>query len=399
MILSVIFLCSTFCASQKIDRQEYNKLVDYVCCKYANQHIIQHINSLNNKTSPSYKTDSTSYEDVIKDKIEGCTIDNCLKREELVNLLRKNNWATLANRISKIVSDIKYNDSSQNKVQIQSITEIISDKNLKETIKNELLTKYNGEGAAILSSNTTSPSSPQKQINELNVEIKELKEEIEKLKKKVSGLSTNTKVLQGLFGALILALLALVFFFLKISKSKKKKKHTGIADNSKPKLNNNNTNINEDALIKTIIDRILPDIDLRLYNYYNQTKDYFNQIEQRYLKQDKVDTQNNSKKPEPSEANVIYLKEREKMILFKDATKENAYYEIFDIRGENAKYKFCGNEERAIANYDAILKDVFDDETSPYFSKAIRVTHVEKGTVREKDGKWEIQTLAKIKFS
>lgn len=100
----------------------------------------------------------------------------------------------------------------------------------------------------------------------------------------------------------------------------------------------------------------------------------------------------------PLDSDRIFLKEREGMILFKESIKENAYYELFNLNGTKANYRFCGDIGRAMANFDAVLKDVFDDEKT-YSSKAKQITNTKDGIVEQRpDGKWEIKTQAKIKF-
>ena len=99
-----------------------------------------------------------------------------------------------------------------------------------------------------------------------------------------------------------------------------------------------------------------------------------------------------------AESDRIFLKEREGMILFKESIKENAFYELLNINGTKAIYRFCGDIGRAMANYDTVMKDVFDDEKS-YSSKAKQIINTKDGIVEQRsDGKWEIRTPAKIKF-
>lgn len=93
-----------------------------------------------------------------------------------------------------------------------------------------------------------------------------------------------------------------------------------------------------------------------------------------------------------------FLKEKEGILIFKEAAEENSYYKLFDIKGAKASFQFCGNEEIAIANYDGILKDVFDDEMT-YSSRAKQIKNISSGTVEQQpDGKWRIIIPAKINF-
>lgn len=109
--------------------------------------------------------------------------------------------------------------------------------------------------------------------------------------------------------------------------------------------------------------------------------------------------------PIPASEKKIYLSEREGTswegngLLFKEKTEGNGYYVIFGINGTKAKYRFDGRFDRAWANYDAVLKDVFDD------NKTVRkhitsLINVKDGEVElQPDGKkWKITKEASIIF-
>jgi len=100
----------------------------------------------------------------------------------------------------------------------------------------------------------------------------------------------------------------------------------------------------------------------------------------------------------PIVGDKIYLKEREGNTFFKEAkNEENGFYVLFNFNGNRASYRFSGNVDRAISNYDAVLKDVFDDST--YTLKATNVINIKDGLVeKDIDGRWKIITPAEIAF-
>ncbi len=101
----------------------------------------------------------------------------------------------------------------------------------------------------------------------------------------------------------------------------------------------------------------------------------------------------------PIKGERIYLKEREGNVFFKEAKDEaNSFYVLFNFNGNRAYYRFSGNKNRAIENYDAVLKDMFDD-LKTYSEKATNIVNIGDGVVeRGVDGRWKIITPAKIAY-
>lgn len=398
LIVSLVFcIVNLSLAQNKIDEATFNNLVDYISCRYANQYI-QNFDRKN-------EADLKAYNEVIKPRLDQCKIDSHLSHRNLVELLKDNKWGRTAdNLVGK-----RKEDKIFSKVENRSNSEIIDfvvnvEEAFKKTIgddfvakiKQELLNKYPDSGEVVASFDQAS-----------NLETRNSKTEIDRLEQKINELanSKHNSFLEIIQWGILLLLIG-IFIAPKLFRKSKNKANvevplsdenreyviktvlesTRIANHFKPSKGTQTTiknNTLDETQINEIVERVMEIIRL-------------DEAEKR--KEDLKNTTDLPKQDSASKSEVKYLKEKEGLLIFKETAQENAYYELFNIIGTKAAYRFCGNEERAIANYDAILKDVFDDGKT-YSSKARRIVNVENGAVELlSDGKWKIINPAKIKL-
>jgi len=95
----------------------------------------------------------------------------------------------------------------------------------------------------------------------------------------------------------------------------------------------------------------------------------------------------------------IYLKEREGDVLFKEPKNpEDGFYVLYNFNGNRASYRFSYNEDRAIGNYDAVLKNMFDqNKLSSGPENAKHIVNLKDGIVeKDANGKWKVIEKAEI---
>jgi len=400
-LISIIFLSNTFSIAQNsktIDKAVFDNLIDYVNCKYTNQYI-QKIEKNNN--------DTKAYDEKIKPELDRSSLNKHLSNDDLHKLLKDNSWGTTANNLVKTWKDNKKVFDVSGKSNSEIIDYIVKIEGTFKTtigddfiseIRNELLEKY---------PNVVDPPTS---VTNTNLGSKEKKE----ITKEVVDPNTDTHSDFSLWIFVISEAIFIIILLILFIKQKKSLK--GEMQSLKSEIQGE---INREYIIKQVLssNRIANKFKQKTgklgsqtsTNSYSYDEKIIDTIVNKVLECISSNGNENppkgktvsivtSETPEMPESTVKYLKEKEGMILFKEATKENAYYELFNIQGNKASYRFCGNEDRAMANYDAVLKDVFDDEKS-YSSKAVHITNGKEGIVELlDDARWKIKTPAKIKF-
>jgi len=397
LVISVVFLgCTSFAQSNIINETIFNKLVEYVSCQYANQSIQNYPNK-NDK-------DNKAYTDSIKLKLDNCTLNDHLTQKDLYVLLDNNSWNGVARSLitnwsnKKRFKDVK---GESNPYIIEYIVNIdgkfktiIGEDFIKRT-KDELLKKY-----VTVNKNKIATDSVIYTIGS-----KEKEEIIDDVVNVINTTHFNFSLwIVVLFEALFIMVLA-VFLIkqnsnIKMRMESFKNEITKIEKNDKETIiqyvlhskriaskfkNNNGVEKFEDRFQQ--LDKRLEQLQFEVNNLMPSNAQS-NQSEQKFTK---LET-------EVLVSDLKYLKGKEGMILFKETTKENAFYEIFNIYENKACYRFCGDFGIAMANYDTMMKDVFNDEKT-YSAKANQIINTKEGIVElRSDGKWEIKTPAKIKF-
>jgi hypothetical protein len=390
-------------AQNAINRDDFDKLVDYVSCVYTAQYM---------KVIRKNDNDANTYKNDIKPKLDNCNIEKHLSHEELYALLKNNSWGDTAEKLIKtrkqnrdylIVSD-KSNDEIIDYITTIEGTfkELIGDEFIK-SVKDELKAKYQEQSKSTLNED--------KGITEIQLSKKEADAPRKDKNKNEGSIKDSIRlndVLQWI------SILVLVFICIRLKRKNSLKiesENENIvldrefiiqqvlnSERIEDKFKCNNwSKLNKEKLIELekILDQLqanFNEIKLKIDNSFESSKNHQN------VEASESEKKFSTKEPDTSIQNRIYLKEREGLILFKEAAKENAYYEIFNIQDNKALYRFCGDSERAKFNYDAILKDVFDDDKS-FSINSNKIINTKEGIVElQADGKWEIKTVAKIKF-
>ena len=415
IILSMFFLCGTLCTAQKIDKQTYEQWVDYVVCKSATSFLNAQ------KDNKAYETNYSEYTTKIKPKLEQISLNKPLSINQLENFINCLDWVETAKVFVELEKKLK--EQYRDDASLETVFSWFSDGNPKM----QEYIDYNVQIIKIIVTNDRTKATIEQQIGSLDERVKTLKQKLE----------LNNNIIYG-----ILVLLLIVVLFLVVKQNfKGKKPEKGGGDNLKDDgIDNAEENLRkifskekekfEQELnsLKSEIKKLEKELSGKIEDCVKETlqktsqkekktKDQKSKIKKEQKFQQEKNEKNNLKKnkngddsqdeedtdkevPETSQSNVKYLKEKQGKVLFKERPKEEAYYEIFNIQGKNAQYKFCGNEKRAIDNYNGVLEGIFDDEKSYIPNSKKHVKHIAAGTVTEKeDGSWEIQTLAKIKFS
>jgi len=416
LIISIVFLCNTSGIAQKIDQNEFNKLVDFVSCIYAKQYC----EKISKNTS-----ESDAYDQIIAPILnDNCDIEKHLSSDSLYKLFKSANkqWNKTADELIKFRQNNKKCSDVSNKSDIEIIDYIVKiegtyktviDKdNFINNIKTVLINKY----------------SDQSTVNPLSAVNITLKQQIEGLIGDVSSRMSKIESIQKIYSVLLLCCFLVCAFTLLKTRKIKDLENTKESIHQKPqklpqdeetknyiiKVFNDQRNAQEfnlsaksgndtAALIRQLqgqvdsLNKHITGINAAIENLQkNQYKDEENSTVITITNE--ITEKNNSETKKH-----LYLKDRQGMMLFKEVTKENAHYEL-DINGnervgDKVPYRFCGIAKRAIAYYNGVLEDVFDDEKS-YFLKATRIENIEDGVVEfQTDGKWKVITPAKIEFS
>lgn len=383
LIISFVSLCiSSGFGQNKIEMDTYDKLVDYVSCRYVNQYI-------NNYQSKS--NDETAGYEKIKKRLDKCKIETSLSFDSLKIMLKANHWGTTAGKFETWKNTQKVSDISK-MTNSQIINAIIS-------IDDELKSKINEDFIAGIKTELLENYPDHK--DSVPTWTDSQKEDINKIKRDIDVLKTSFK---WALVFVVIIILSQIFLFFKLKLKTKSTDRLSEGELIESKI--------KETIIKTVLEskqitnQFKPQIQTKADNKYTLDEKEFNSKVLRIIRLDEKEKQMELMKKSTELQNkevttvseVKFLKEREGLLLFKETSQESAYYELFNINGNKASYRFCGNEDRAIENYDAVLKDVFDDDRT-YSLKAKKIIIGEEGSVEfQPDGKWKIVTPAKIEF-
>lgn len=141
-IASILFLCGFSCVAQTINQNEFEKIVDYVNCRYAKAYI---------ENTNASQSDKEAYNNKIKAHLENNSFDSHLSYTDLYNLLKNNSWGQTANNLIKVRKESKKFADISSKTNLEIIDYIIEisgnfktdigDKTIKE-VETELKERY-----------------------------------------------------------------------------------------------------------------------------------------------------------------------------------------------------------------------------------------------------------------
>jgi len=366
-IISIIFLYGTICVAQNIKQDDFDKIVDYVNCRYAKAYME------NTNASPS---DKDAYNNIIKPQLENCSLENHLPYTDLYNLLSKNSWTKTANSLIKSRKDSKKFVDISSKTDPEIIEYIIDISGTFQTtigydlinqIEAELKEKYTSkpQDVPVVVEETTEITSPPIQVPVVN--------------------KSDSHWLMWLIILLETILLFVFAYFLyRLWERFKKFKKVDTKDDVEDK--SSDVKIFEDKLRQ--LERRQGELEEKVRNFNFEPSN-----------QNTTETKEESaKKPTNAQARISKIKffrtKNERTLQEELPNESGASFKIFDINNDEAKFEYCGG----VMNPDFFV-EICTFENNPAdvpHKKEIRT--ISSGTVKKDNYNWVVNKPAKIKF-
>lgn len=380
LFLSVFFFCGVTSNAQKIDKITFDKLVDYVNCKYTATYIELFRNDEKEKNNVE------KYDNNVKSKLIDCTCENPVPFDTLNTLLINNGWSKTAKDISTKINE-KKQDFQGNEMEAANAIELLKlDGNLgdklKKTVNNlqkELKDVYT---PSIITPPPTSTTIP-------NTEDTKFKQQINN---DVKSLKNSLFWLWVVFLATWLILILMVLFIV-FRKRKSRRTETNEEEIITLVLNSNRINkqfIKEEDVesVKKVIKNIEEEI--------SKLNDSITNLPKEQGFKAGSDTQNGTGM-ETMAQTTKYLKGRlGNTFSVVSYTHEGCFFKVENEKPDNtADFVFLEKDKEAIA------KRIFSDDICEIISGNYRnAQSVEssKGKVKFINGKWEVIEKIKIKF-
>jgi len=387
----ILLLCSPFAqGQQKIDKETFEKLVDYANCKYVESFIEKH----DKGKSDYYET----YRKTLAQKLKEASLENLqdiLSYSELSNQLNNNNPAKeLAKKINE--RKAKYADYQDNISLINSLSttgwnnidlsqtaaniqnNILS--NIVPTDKKSKNTKPVSE-AEIVKTQTIQTSS---QVEQLLTKINELHQHNDKLNNITDEMQKSLETFKLIvLGAFISLIPFLVIFFFLLKKNLRKYITTQV--------------IKSERIEKTIVDK-------EIKPYVLSEKD-IDIIVKRVLEQKRLSTGENQphsvmiakESTESTKSISKYLKGKSGKIFNRaENNPENSFFRLFNENEETAQFEFFGHEAEALA------RRIFSEDiciiVSGNYQNARSIVNTKPGKVKRVGEQWEVIEPLQIKL-
>jgi hypothetical protein len=414
--ITVFFLCVAVGYAQKMDKATFEHLVDYVNCQYLMTFIEKY------DAGKPYIKDT--YEKTVKPVLQTATLDNLnnVPDFEKVKGLFANNSNSAALQLAEKINKRKtqFNECPDN----SSLVEALSTTGWKNVdlagtatkIQNNIRTKFNAEPKQatkpvseqeVVKNQTIQTSS---QVDELQAKIVNLQQQYDNLKDdskltKLQGTVSMLRLLVIICLALIVVLIATLYLWYKLQFD---------AENDKSKLKN---------FIKTIVLHS-SDISQKFgsnsnngNNNVRMFEDKLNKLERQFgelsekvrngiptnSKQQTPQQTNNTPQPTndvsvpiPPKDDSQYFSSKNKKNLINPTDKDGAKFRVFNIKGNEADFEYCGG----VTNLD-FFENVCEFDSNAYsVQNKTNISTIEKGKVKkDSDGNWEVSNPAKIKVS
>ena len=374
IVISFVFLCGTYSAAQdrRLTQQEFERLVDYANTQLLRTFIDAHRSRLTN-LQPTY------------DSLRQVNLCDIPDFDRIIGWIPSDRSATL--RLADSVNLIKQNWNRNRTVdQLIDIISVEShgDVNLVRTSE-----RVRKEIRAYLRLPTEKTSIQQLTVvPENNGQADEPQIQLSRLKQ----LFADNTLIFTIITSVVLTLLILIFLFVVFKKKIKK-----WIDVPMP-LSQEEIEEKIKELLEQEIDRLKkernPDIN----------DDVINTIADKVREHLQLDERGENEAPQPqtSNNNVKYpspIVGSSSTAAFPNNlsdTQGDSYFRFFDIKGNTAKFEFCGtNIDKAKSNRDE-LKGAC--EISGYTDGAKVIKNEEAGIVTLRNERWEIGKKAKIRF-
>ena len=368
-IASILFLCGFSCVAQTINQNEFDKIIDYVNCRYAKAYI---------ENTNASQSDKEAYNSKIKSKLDNCSFDNHLSYDDLYKILKNNSWGQTADNLVKArIENKKFVDvsSKTDSEIIDYIIDIsgnfktdIGDKTIKE-VETELKERY---------------------ANKPQETPKVVEKAIEPTPLQTVQVATENKNEYHWVIWLIIALEGILlcvfsYFLYRLWKRCNKLKRMLIE----------RENSNKSSSVEMFEAKLQ-----QLEREFGELQEKVRNIKLEPISPNTIKTEDKIIETpvnvqEPKISYIKYFRTKQGKVLQEEVSNQSdASFKIYDINNNEAKFEYCGG----VVNPD-FFTEICTFENNPAdvpHKKEIRTTAY--GTVKKDNNNWVIDKPAKIKF-
>jgi hypothetical protein len=368
-IASILFLCGFSCVAQTINQNEFEKIVDYVNCRYAKAYI---------ENTNASQSDKEAYNNKIKAHLENNSFDSHLSYTDLYNLLKNNSWGQTANNLIKVRKESKKFADISSKTNLEIIDYIIEisgnfktdigDKTIKE-VETELKERY---------------------ANKPQETPKVVEKAIEPTPLQTVQVATENKNEYHWVIWLIIALEGILlcvfsYFLYRLWKRCNKLKRMLIE----------RENSNKSSSVE-MFEAKLQQLEREFGELQEKVKNIkLEPISPNTIKTEDKIIETPVNVQEPKISYIKYFRTKQGKVLQEEVSNQSdASFKIYDINNNEAKFEYCGG----VVNPD-FFTEICTFENNPAdvpHKKEIRTTAY--GTVKKDNNNWVIDKPAKIKF-
>lgn len=368
-IASILFLCGFSCVAQTINQNEFEKIVDYVNCRYAKAYI---------ENTNASQSDKEAYNSKIKSKLDNCSFDNHLSYDDLYKILKNNSWGQTADNLIKVRKESKKFADISSKTNLEIIDYIIEisgnfktdigDKTIKE-VETELKERY---------------------ANKPQETPKVVEKAIEPTPLQTVQVATENKNEYHWVIWLIIALEGILlcvfsYFLYRLWKRCNKLKRMLIE----------RENSNKSSSVEMFEAKLQ-----QLEREFGELQEKVRNIKLEPISPNTIKTEDKIIETpvnvqEPKISYIKYFRTKQGKVLQEEVSNQSdASFKIYDINNNEAKFEYCGG----VVNPD-FFTEISTFENNPAdvpHKKEIRTTAY--GTVKKDNNNWVIDKPAKIKF-
>lgn len=415
LLLVILFTSLTLNAQNSKD--EYDKAVDYCACKMAYAYTNQYISNgkAESYNQNEFNKEKKSFENVIKQKIENCTIEEHFGFDDLNILLSNNNFKGFADKLKGAVEESKkVNIDSIDKQQVihnilnsfydnEDFSKIVlkysAVKELKSSLETDLNNTLNGfkEQNSFENNKTinTAESITTNEINHSNSNIN----------KEDTNQSESTFFPNWLLFVLILLAFIILFIYNYLSNKKlneridrrlSKSEYQETIKSSNPSNNSNRTNSRFEKDTLKNIEEINEAI--RRLQMASSSSNLASSSSQK--KVEKINLESVPKEPQK----FVYAKTpiADKVFNAFDVTddKDGKFYKFLLKENNLAEFEFfnSGNSaKRALNAPDSFLYTACE-ETEPLNQNANKIITIKPGIAIKQENKWIVKEKAQITY-
>jgi len=364
-IASILFLCGISCIAQTIKQTDFDKIIDYVNCKYAKAYI---------ENTNASQSDKDAYNNTIKPQLDNCSWENHLSYTDLYNLLKNNSWGQTADNLIKTRKNDKKFDIVASKTDSEIIEHIIEiSGTFKTTIGNELIDEI---GAEIREKYPNNKSQETTKVQEKTTKSIPLPDQ-------VAEENENKRECHWLMWLIILleAILLCGFSYFLYHLWKRYEKLEKKVDK--------NENADKSSDVKMFEDK-LQQLDRR----YGELEEKVRDIKIEPSNQNTTKTEERVIQETPISNVKFFRTKNEKTLQDELPSESGASFKIFNINNNEAKFEYCGDIVNT--NFFAEICTFENNPADVPHKKEIKTTT--PGTVKKDNNNWVVDKPAKIKF-